>query len=599
MGEPDAVLPPPQLHLTLELTPELHRVGMGGDEAPDGAAIPPLVHRLQDAAGELLATLGIPGEVQVELLAWPDPPERDHRFLQIRVAGVPCPFPEELVPRVHSLVTHVVPGTVPGPTGVREWLTRVLAGEGEGEGEGGAEELREPGLAFLIHLVVEALRRQPALLVGPAQAEAYRASLQAALLRGGGPSPTLPEWRVLQSLLRRVVAQGVSVAPLGQVAELVAAGVEAGTPGDDLAEELIAELRPDQVQILLPTAYLREITLEEEVGAGGEEERAFSLLREGMAYETGLAFPRFRFVPTESLPDGTFAFRVNHLSSLPRVGLREGERLVNGPPETGGVGREVLNPANLNPCTLLSAEAAGTARPAGGAVWGPLGFLVLCFSAELRERSGAFVDSVAVEEALNSLATVFPAPVEAVRRRYPLPLVTRVLRRLADGRVSLRNLRRILEAMLDFDHVVVDAANLIVFDPRLPTANPPTEEWLRDPAHIAAFVRTDLKRAISHQHTRGQASLIVFLLEPEAERVLAEGGASMAWEERFRQAVRDEVRRFPPSTQLSALLTTVEASGPLREMMATEFPRLPVLAYQELAPELNIHPIARITMEGE
>jgi len=587
MGEHGSILPLPRLQLTLELTLELHRVLAEATGA--------LVHRLQDAAGEVLATLGIPGVVEVDVLAWSDPPAGDLRFLRIRAGGVPCPFPEDLVPRVHGLATGVVPGTEPGVEGVRRWLASVLAGEGEGA----PQDPREQGIAFLTHLVAEALRRQPALLVGPAQAEAYLASLQAARQRPDGSPPALPDLRVLHGMLRRVVAQGISLAPHARVAELLTAGAQAGTPADDLAEELIAELRPDEVQILLPVAYLREITLEEEVG-GEEEERVFSLLRDGMFYETGLAFSRFRFVPTESLPDGTFSFRVNHLPTLPRVGLRGGERLVAGAPEAGGEGREVLNPANLNPCTLYNAQAAeavGTRGLVGGAVWGPLGFLVLCISTELRERSGAFVDSVGVEGALNSLATVFPAPVEAVRRRYPLSLVTRVLRRLADGRVSLRNLRRILEAMLDFDYVVVDAANLIVFDPRLPTANPPTEEGLRDPARIAAFVRTDLKRAISHQHTRGQATLVVYLLEPEAERVLAGGEATGVWQERFLQAVREEVRKSPPAAQHPALLTTVEASGLLRELVATEFPRLPVLAYQELAPELNIQPIARITLE--
>jgi type III secretion protein V len=35
----------------------------------------------------------------------------------------------------------------------------------------------------------------------------------------------------------------------------------------------------------------------------------------------------------------------------------------------------------------------------------------------------------------------------------------------------------------------------------------------------------------------------------------------------------------------------------VRKLIETDFPNLPVLSYQELSPDLNIQPIARITWD--
>jgi type III secretory pathway component EscV len=44
-------------------------------------------------------------------------------------------------------------------------------------------------------------------------------------------------------------------------------------------------------------------------------------------------------------------------------------------------------------------------------------------------------------------------------------------------------------------------------------------------------------------------------------------------------------------------LTTSDVRVPLRKVIAQEFPRLFVVAYQELMPGLNVMPVARISWD--
>jgi type III secretion protein V len=61
--------------------------------------------------------------------------------------------------------------------------------------------------------------------------------------------------------------------------------------------------------------------------------------------------------------------------------------------------------------------------------------------------------------------------------------------------------------------------------------------------------------------------------------------------------VAEEVGGLPPTTQKPVILTTLESRRPLRRLIDVEFPHLAVLSYQELSPDLNIQPIARISWE--
>jgi type III secretion protein V len=61
------------------------------------------------------------------------------------------------------------------------------------------------------------------------------------------------------------------------------------------------------------------------------------------------------------------------------------------------------------------------------------------------------------------------------------------------------------------------------------------------------------------------------------------------------QAILEKVEELPIATANPVILTTIEVRKKLRNFIERDFPQLAVLCYQELAPELNVQPIARIT----
>jgi type III secretion protein V len=156
----------------------------------------------------------------------------------------------------------------------------------------------------------------------------------------------------------------------------------------------------------------------------------------------------------------------------------------------------------------------------------------------------------------------------------------------------------ILEWVLDYDYVLADEQHCIVLDDRLPALAPPDDAWLHDPVNVAAFLRIGLKRYLGHKHTLGRRVLEVLLVGTDVQRVLNEYRMGESWtgEAQILEAVRAEADKLDPSITSPAVLTTTQARAALRQIIAQEFRWLPVMAYQEIAPELNIQPISRISL---
>ena len=98
------------------------------------------------------------------------------------------------------------------------------------------------------------------------------------------------------------------------------------------------------------------------------------------------------------------------------------------------------------------------------------------------------------------------------------------------------------------------------------------------PADYVEFVRWNLKRYISHKYTRGQNTLIVYLMAQDAETLLAlPAQLDAGTEAAILQAVRDEVGSLPPTAQEPVILTASTVRRRLQRLVSTEFPRLAVL----------------------
>ena len=172
---------------------------------------------------------------------------------------------------------------------------------------------------------------------------------------------------------------------------------------------------------------------------------------------------------------------------------------------------------------------------------------------------------------------------EVVPKLISPVLLTDVLRRLLEEGISLRNLPDILGALAEWA---------------------PHE---RDPVALTEHVRGALRRAITHKHAGDSGVLAAYLLDPIIEDTIRDAiqktatGSYLALEPQLSRDIVAAVGRAvgpagPDGPSRAVLLTGAEIRRYVRRLVETDHPDIAVLSFQELAPEAQIRPIARISI---
>lgn len=361
------------------------------------------------------------------------------------------------------------------------------------------------------------------------------------------PSAVVPDG--FADVLQSVLKQGIGLTDQQRLCEAFNESMRYEWPSDLLAENLINRFSASTIAIHFSENWFD--TLSQHLSDSDKD--VFKNMKEDLFYELGILYPEIRFVMNNGLPDTYFQVQLNDVLFLPVKGLR--------PPEV----------SNLSPWAFI---AQVTARL-------------------LRDHASFFVTCPAVGSWLNKLASAFPDLVRSARAKRSEVFITRVLRLLVTEEISIRHLPQILQSVLEFDYVVADGRQYIVFDVRLSTPHEPDASWLNDPINTCSFVRTNLKHYISHKYTRGQSVLDVYLLDPAIEALLLTDELSETDAISIKQAISTPLTHANAS---AAILTTNEVRPRLRQLIASTLPKTPVLAYQELAASMNIKPLERITL---
>jgi type III secretion protein V len=546
----------PVIPVSVTLSAVLDRMVAGGAGA-DG-----LRDALTQGLEGLLQTLGLPGRPEMQIAA----PESSSVFpVNVTVNGRKCRYSLELLQRVQSYVTGEPIGPAFAVEDVENWLT--------------APANRHYLAGFVTLTCVEACKVRASVLLSPALAAAYAAGL---------PGFPQADGQWLAAVLGKVLDLRLPLADLTTVAGMLGQAVAQARAANDAAEDLIAALASGVVEIRLPEEYLRDITTADT----SAEYEHFASLRDELFYEFGLRCPEFRFVTAKDLRPGSVVFTINHMTMLPWAGLRPGELLVSATPERLRLlsieGRAAVAPAGGASGSIAGANDRAALEAAGLVVWDALGYVLLCLSGTLQNRMAGFIHRNSVEKMLEQLAQAFPALVSAARGRYSVEQITRVLRDLATDRISVRNLRLILENLLDYDQVPADPSTYIVFDDRLPART-------SGAANLTSFVRSGMKSYLSHKYAPAR-NLPVYLLDSNIEKRISGREDAPALEDESLLAAMRRVIQLPNDSTLPVLVTTAELRPAVRDIIYPEFAWLSVVAYEDLALDLNVQPLGRITL---
>jgi hypothetical protein len=340
----------------------------------------------------------------------------------------------------------------------------------------------------------------------------------------------------------------------------------------DAAELVIEALRPVTIEARVEPEYLAQIATTDTVEGG-----LFPFLRDGLYTEIGLRLPAVRLVPDQHLPPGCFAIRVNDIT-LPLVaGPFAGECLVNAPVEQiahlAPVARAALNPATDVLGAYVPAASSDELISEGYTTWDPAQHLLLALAETARAYAAWLIDCGVIDRDLNLFGQLCPALALSVTQVLPVSRLTRLLRALLEERVPVRDLRRIFQGL-------ADAAI---------TGLPESDD------DLLAIARQVVGAVITSRAAQGGA-VVVYLVEPSLERDVSasDGQVAKAAGESLVAALDAELAALPVAASRPLILVKASARLAVRRAIAGTWPRMPVLAVEELDPAVNVQPIARL-----
>jgi hypothetical protein len=349
-----------------------------------------------------------------------------------------------------------------------------------------------------------------------------RAALLASARAAGVQSP---DDDALAVVLERIVANGVSLRSPSALAGALATTEPCNT-AEELAEVAIDRLRPPASAVLVPEATLRRAT------ETGFDPGAFVGMRIRLFSSLGVHFPDLEVAAAPGQPEGTCALRLNSVTTRP-VRLPEGAGVDD-------LARLVEN--------------------------------------RLREHAAWFVAMGDVQRVVRELRLAVPELVNTVREQYSWPQLSAMARTLVEESVPVRNAARLLGLLLDAP-VTGQGRDLV----RLaePHRRGPGHRGDRPtPRQLVAWARQqnaeEQARAMSRLRELGVGRLPADL-EAELEAASRPPGAAAV-------ARLAEVAERSAATGASIVVSTQQTRATVRDLLARQYPEVPVKASEEFPP---------------
>ncbi|MDX8509424.1 type III secretion system export apparatus subunit SctV [Mesorhizobium captivum] len=197
----------------------------------------------------------------------------------------------------------------------------------------------------------------------------------------------------------------------------------------------------------------------------------------------------------------------------------------------------------------------------------------------LRLYAGHFVGIQETRKLLSEMEPDYADLVRQAQEIVPLQKVAEVLRRLVDENVPIRNLRLILEALIEWG------------------------QREQDVVLLTEYVRTSLKRQISFRAAGRDNIIAAYVLQRSAEDTLRSAvqntstGTFLNLSDDGAQALVTEIERALSQSDQDVspvVLAAMDVRRHMRSLLAHNAIELPVLSFQELAQDFNVQPLATI-----
>ena len=308
-------------------------------------------------------------------------------------------------------------------------------------------------------------------------------------------------------------------------------------------------------------------------------------IRRALYYDLGVVFPGIQLRYSERLPPEHYTIQIAEIP-VSQGRLRADHLLVREAPDNltalsipFETDKKFL--PNL-PTLWTSSQLKDSLTRAGISFLEPTQLLSYHLALVLKKYAAEFIGIQETRTLMTDLEARLPDLAKEVQRVMPVHKIAEIFQRLVSEEVSIRNMRAVCEALIEWG------------------------QKEKDSVLLTEYVRMALKRHISHKHSSGQNVLPAYLLAPTVEDAVrgairqTSAGSYLALDPQLSKKLVENVKKTVGDLTVSAhrpiLLTSMDIRRYVRKMIEQELYELAVVSYQELTTDINIQPLARVEM---
>ena len=295
----------------------------------------------------------------------------------------------------------------------------------------------------------------------------------------------------------------------------------------------------------------------------------------------GVPFPGVSISVSDQVPADHYIILVNEIPAASGSALRD-QIFTMAPQrqiEAAGVSERDCRPADNGAAGTWLPVASGPALEGAGIRYiDPVTLIGQSLSGVLRKNAAEFIGMQETKHLLNEAEKAFPDLVAEANRAVPIARLTEVLKRLVDEGVAIRNMRTILEAVIEWA---------------------PKE---KDGVMLTECTRSALSRQISYQYGGAGQRINALTFSAELEETIRQAinvtpggnflGLAPDVADRLTtnidQAFIAAQKSNPANSSQPVVLVSMDIRRYARQLIEGRRPELAVLSYQNLTPEIRV-----------
>lgn len=359
----------------------------------------------------------------------------------------------------------------------------------------------------------------------------------------------------------------------------------AGVPASKKSKKRSAQSKVEEQEefsMLLPLVVEIDAAVEKRLQSDVLNEQLLKV-RKALYHDLGVPFPGIHLRYTTGMSDGEYRISLQEVP-VAEGRIKPGHALVRDQEQNVellgvAIQREDQFLPDIPSLWVSDADAAKL-KEAGIHILEPAEILTHHLAFVLQRYAGEFLGIQETRFLLESMEKQYSELVKEVQRVLPLQKIADVFQRLVQEGISIRNLRVVMQALIDWG------------------------QKEKDPVLLGEYVRSSLKRYISYKYSGGQNILPVYLLEQNAEETIrtsirqTSGGSFLALEpqvsKQLVQSIKDAVGDLSQMIRKPCLLTSMDVRRYVKKLIDMEMPTLPVVSYQELTEEISLQPLGKV-----